>query len=90
MEYNPDTKTISFKSSPYNFGKERENKHYTMRLVSIDDMSILMDEYVDYIEIQCSNSRDKITREVIDITTVCEMLGQFLVGIGWKAPEEVV
>jgi hypothetical protein len=85
MEYKPETKTVSFKSTPYHFSKERENKHYTCRLMSMEDYDKLTQEDPDYIRLSCSNSRDNITREVIDITCLGELLGKMLVGIGWRA-----
>jgi hypothetical protein len=57
--------------------------------MTVDEYAILADNPVEYIEIQCSNSKDRILREVIDITPMGDMLGKLLIGIGWKAPEEV-
>jgi len=89
MEYKPETKTVSFKSTPYHFSKERENKNYTCRLMSVEEYAVLADNPIEHVEIHCTNSKDKIFREVIDITTMGDVLGELLVGIGWKAPEEV-
>jgi hypothetical protein len=81
---------VFLKSTPYYFGKERGDKNYTVRLMSMEDYDKLTQEDPDYIRLSCSNSRDNITREVIDITCLGELLGKMLVGIGWKAPEEVI
>jgi S-ribosylhomocysteine lyase LuxS involved in autoinducer biosynthesis len=90
MEYKPETKTVSFKSTPYHFSKERENKHYTCRLMDVEEYAVLADNPIEHVEIHCTNSKEKISREVIDITPMGYMLGKLLIGIGWKAPEEVV
>jgi hypothetical protein len=75
---------VFFKSTPYHFGKERGDKNYTVRLMSMGDYDKLTQENPRYISIMCSNSRDKIIREVIDITCLGELLGKMLVGIGWR------
>ena len=80
---------VFLKSTPYHFSKERDSKNYTVRLMDVEEYAVLVDNPIKYVEIHCTNSKEKISREVIDITCLGELLGKMLVGIGWKAPEEV-
>ncbi len=85
-----DGNQLRCKSTPMNWDKERlGTKPYTLR-------KIPQDEWPDFVEwdniddkkilLMRSTDWDWFIRDVTDVTIFGEVLGDHLVGIGWKHP----
>lgn len=77
-------------STPYWFNREKKDKQYTVRLVSEEELEKIHNKDLKFIEIDTEyRTNDGIvkedrTYEIIDISVMGQMLGKFMVGIGWK------